>query len=86
MLKQLVKWIPTAFEIIGIGFDKIPALNRLKGYRSAICLIAMGVINGIDYANIGPGNLGNMLNPYLVVFTGLSLNASGRTAIKALKK
>lgn len=71
--------LATIFDLLAKGFDSIPVLNKFKGYRSAMGLVAMGAVYALDAAHIGPGTLSQTLNPYLTTFTGLALNAKARS-------
>ena len=70
--------IPAVLDIAAQVFDKVPLLNKLKGYRSAIGLALLAVCYGLDAAQIGPGTLAATCGPSLLAFTGLALNAAGR--------
>ena len=67
------------FKGLAVAFDSIPLLSKLKGYRSAFGLILMGILPLVDKLleakGIGPWNLADTLQPYLLGFTGLSLLA-----------
>ena len=77
-LNFLIKRIPWLLETLGKNFDKIPVLAKLKGYRSAIGLVLLALLSGVNaYHPIDP-SIFQMIQGSLVVFTGLSLNASGR--------
>ena len=71
MMKQI-------FDFLAVAFDKIPVLNKFKGWRSPAGLIALGVLYSLDALNVGGGGLGPMMAPYLIPFTCLALNAKGR--------
>lgn len=65
-------------NIIAEGFDKIPLLNRFKGYRSVIGFVALAVLGLLDALKVGGGELFSTYSVYLIAFTGLALNAAGR--------
>ena len=65
-------------RIVAEGFDKIPLLNRFKGYRSVIGFVALAVVGILDALKVGGGELFSTYSPYLIAFTGLALNAAGR--------
>lgn len=67
--------IPLIFKGLAVAFDKIPVLNKLKGYRAALGLVVRGALLGLDVANVGGGHLSATYGVYLDVFTGLALNA-----------
>lgn len=71
MVKQI-------FDFLAVAFDKIPFLNKFKGWRSPAGLLALAILYGLDAAHIGGGDLGPMMAPYLIPFTCLALNAKGR--------
>lgn len=72
------KLIPVIFEILARAFDTIPILKELRGYRSAIGFFILALMHILANINIiSPETLSQIL-PYLLIFTGLALNASGR--------
>lgn len=74
----MLKFIPTVFEVLGALFNKIPVLNKLKGYRSFLGLGLLAVVVTLDHFNVAGGGFTNATWPYIAAYTGLALNASGR--------
>lgn len=70
--------INTIFGILGNAFDSIPVLNKLKGYRSALGFVGMGVIAVLQHLNVGSPEILQAINTGFLVWTGLALNAKGR--------
>ena len=60
-------------------FDKVPVLSALKGYRSALGLVAIGVVKLLGAKGIISASMSDYITDGLGVFTGLALNATGRT-------
>jgi len=75
------KIITTLFDFLAVGFDKIPVLNKIKGYRSILGFIGLAIVKGLA----SEGLIGSDLDIYLTAgfasFTGLALNAKGREGI-----
>lgn len=67
--------IGTLFRGLAIAFDKIPFLNKLKGYRSIVGFIGMGVVYFLKMKGIGDAEILDAINLGLIGFTGLALNA-----------
>lgn len=74
-LKSIVQG---GLELLAKGFDKVPLLNKFKGYRTLIGCSGLFVLIILDTAGVGNGTLFTDLSPYFVVFTGLALNSAGR--------
>jgi len=70
--------ISAVFEVIATLFDKIPWLSALKGYRSVLGFIGLGVTAFLHAKGIGSPDLLSSLEAGFLIFTGLSLNAKGR--------
>lgn len=66
------------FNFLHVAFDKVPFLTNLKGYRSVVGFVGMGVIVALRLNGIGDPSLLDTINLGLMGFTGLSLNAKGR--------
>ena len=71
--------IDMIFDFLAKAFDNVPVLNKFKGYRTALGVLLYAVAHGLDAANIHGGGWVAMATGPLAVFTGLSLNAKGRS-------
>ncbi len=73
------------FRGIAYGFEKIPFLKKLQGFRSAIGFILIGLSyladKLLELNGIGPYHIADMLSPYLIAFTGISLLAHDATPV-----
>jgi len=67
--------IELVFKGLSAGFDKIPFLNKLKGYRSVIGLVGLGVVQILGLNSIGDPAILSTIELGFLAFTGLSLNA-----------
>ena len=75
MEEIMVEIINTIFKGLAIAFDKIPFLNKIKGYRSVLGFVGMGVIALLKMQGIGDAGVLDAINIGLIGFAGLSLNA-----------
>ena len=66
------------FDFIGGLFDKVPVLNKLKGYRTVLGLIGLAVVSVLQAKHIGDPALLSNIQLGLLTWTGLSLNSKGR--------
>ncbi len=71
-------FIELIFEVFAIGFDKIPFMQKLAGYRSVIGLLALAVVKILAMNNLIPADLANQVSVGLVAWIGLALNSKGR--------
>jgi hypothetical protein len=66
------------FSTLAVGFDKIPLLNKIKGYRSEIgiagCLLVY-ILNSLGKVDDATAL---KLNGFIFTYTGAALNAKGR--------
>jgi hypothetical protein len=72
------KFISTIFDFLAVAFDKIPLLNKLKGYRSVLGLIGLAVVEILSAKGVIGGELKDGLVVGLSSYAALSLNAKGR--------
>jgi len=70
--------IEQIFGFITYAFEKIPLLNKFKGWRSVLGFIGLGVIAILQMQHIGSVELLNALHYGFLGFTGLSLLAKGQ--------
>ncbi len=66
------------FDVVAVLFDKIPLLDKLKGYRSALGLVGLAVISILQMKGIGSPDTLSALELGFLAFTGLALNAKVR--------
>lgn len=66
------------FTFLDTAFEKIPFLNKLKGYRSVFGLVGMAVVAILQQQGIGNPDTLAAINMGFLAFTGLALNAKGR--------
>lgn len=74
-MKNIIEGI---FGFVDVLFEKIPLLNKLKGYRSVLGLAGMAVIAVLQNQGIGDQDTLAAINVGFLAFTGLALNAKGR--------
>lgn len=74
-MKQFIDGI---FNILAILFDKIPVLNKLKGFRSVAGLLGLAVVAVLKAKGIGSPELMSGLEIGFIGLTTLALNAKGR--------
>lgn len=72
------KIITTIFDFLAVGFDKIPVLNKIKGYRSVLGFIGLAIVKGLEIKGVISGEIKDSLEIGFTVFTGLALNSRGR--------
>jgi len=70
--------ISAVFEVLAKLFDKIPLLNKLKGYRSVLGFIGLAVLAVLSAKGVGDSSVLEALKMGFMGFTGMSLLASGR--------
>lgn len=70
------------FSFLATAFDQIPGLAKLKGYRSAIGIFLLFVVYLLDAAKISPAGFKEVVEPVLLTFTGLALNAKRNESVK----
>lgn len=70
--------ISKIFEVLGVVFDKIPVLNKIKGARSILGLVGLAVVAGLKAYGVGDPSMLTQIEAGLLVFVGLGLNAKGR--------
>ena len=66
------------FEVLAVVFDKIPLINKLKGARSIVGLVAMAVVAGLKAYGVGSPDILDQVWDGLMVFTGLAMYAHER--------
>lgn len=71
-MKGMIDFI---FGGIATLFDKVPFLNKFKGYRSVIGFIGLGVVQVLLQIEVGNPETLNYIYLGFLGFTGLSLNA-----------
>ena len=67
-----------AFNVLAVLFDKVPVLNKLKGYRSAVGFVGLAVVSVLQLKTIGSPEVLAALQVGFTGFTALALNAKGR--------
>ena len=72
------KIITTIFDFLAVGFDKIPVLNKFKGYRSVLGFIGLAIVKGLAIKGLIGTDLESYLNAGFSSLTILALNAKGR--------
>lgn len=72
------KVLSTIFDFLAVGFDKIPVLNKLKGYRSVLGFVGLALVEVLSAKGIVSGELKDGLVLGFAAYTGLSLNSKGR--------
>lgn len=72
------KIITTLFDFLAVGFDKIPVLNKFKGYRSVLGFIGLAVVKVLAVKGLVGSDLESYLNAGFSGLTILALNAKGR--------
>jgi len=63
------------FNVISVLFDKIPILNKFKGYRSVVGFVGLGVLAVLKINDIGDADIIAALQIGFEGFTALSLLA-----------
>lgn len=74
-MKQI---IDNAFAVLAVMFDKIPLLNKFKGYRTAIGFVGLAIVTVLHIKGIGSPELLTSLDVGFTAITALALNAKGR--------
>lgn len=70
--------ISKIFDMLALGFDKIPLVKELKGGRSIIGFAGLAVVAGLQAYGIGNLEILGYVQDGLYVFIGLALNSKGR--------
>jgi hypothetical protein len=63
------------FSFLAEAFDQVPGLKKIKGYRAAIGIALLAVVYFLNAAKISPEGFKDIMEPILLTFTGLALNA-----------
>lgn len=71
-MKQL---IDGGFKLLAILFDKIPVLNKFKGYRTVAGFVGLAVLAALKLNGIGNPDILSSLEIGFVALTALALNA-----------
>jgi len=66
------------FDFLAAMFDKVPGLNKFKGYRSVLGFAGLAVTTVLKAQGIGSPELLNAFEIGFTGFTFLSLNSKGR--------
>lgn len=72
------KIISSIFDFLAVGFDKIPLLNKFKGYRSVLGFVGLGVTAFLATKGVISNDLAGYLNTGFMTFSALALNSKGR--------
>ena len=70
--------IQGVFDFLAVMFDKIPVLSKLKGYRSAMGLVGLGIIAILKAKGVGDAGVLDTIELGLIAFSALALNSNGR--------
>jgi uncharacterized membrane protein len=73
-------FIEGLFELAAVLFDKVPVLNKLKGYRTVLGFVGLGVVKLLALKGVlsDPTTI-TMIEAGLMGWTVLAVNAKGRT-------
>lgn len=71
--------ISTIFGVAADLFNRVPVLNKLKGYRSVLGFVGLGVVAFLQTQGIGSPELLSTLQAGFLTFTGLALNAKANS-------
>lgn len=74
----MAELIGKLFSYLAIGFDKIPVLNKVKGLRTILGFVGLGVIAGLNAYGVGDVEIKKAIEAALLAWTALALNAKGR--------
>ena len=74
-MKQLIE---TAFEVLAVGFNKIPFMKKLEGWRSIMGLAGLLIVSILKKQGLIPDDVSLDLILGFSVWTGLALNSKGR--------
>lgn len=72
------QFIEGAFGILSTLFDKIPVLNKFKGYRTVLGFLGLAVCAVLKAKGIGDAGTLQALEYGFMGLTALALNAKGR--------
>jgi hypothetical protein len=70
--------ISKVFDFMAVYFDKIPLLNKIKGFRFMFSVIGMVVCYALGQYAVGDPEIVKALEVGFMGLAGLSLNAKGR--------
>lgn len=72
-------FIGKIFAFLATVFDKIPLVNKVKGFRTIVGFVGFAVVAGLKaYGVLQDEELIKALEYGLAIWTGLALNAKGR--------
>lgn len=71
--------INTIFDFLAVAFDKVPVLSKFKNYRSIIGLVGLAIVQVLINQGVGSKEIMDALQVGLLAWTGLALNAKGRS-------
>lgn len=67
--------IAGVFSLLKVGFEKIPFLDKIAGYRSVLGLVGLAVVFILEKVGVGSVEVLDALELGFLGFTGLALNA-----------
>lgn len=70
--------LTTIFDFLAVAFDKIPVLNKFKGYRAILGFVGLGITEFLAIKGYVSGDLRSGLTIGFTGLTALALNAKGR--------
>lgn len=70
--------IQKLFEYLSLAFDKIPLLNKIKGFRFLFASVGMATCYGLMQYGVGNHEIVNAFYYGFLALAGLALNAKGR--------
>lgn len=70
--------ISKIFDILALGFDKIPVISKFKGARTILGLIGLVIVSVLQSYGVGGASILSEVRIGLLAFIGLALNAKGR--------
>lgn len=76
--KIMAKYIGNLFDFLGVAFDAVPFLKRVKGYRTLIGLVVLAATYAPQVSGHIDAQLMTDVRVGIITFTGLALNAKGR--------
>ena len=71
-MKELISGV---FKLLDVGFDKLPFMTKIKGYRTVLGLVGLAVATVLAKIGVGPEWLHQSLEIGFTAWTALALNS-----------
>ncbi len=71
--------IDSLFDMLAVGFDKIPGVKKIKGARTLLGLLGLAIVFALQANGVGPEDFMDKIKLGFSGFIMLAMNAKGRS-------